>query len=278
MNAALTPGYIFTTRSAIHDFFGGQRQGGISISFERRAILLFSNSSGGRLGYHDRWAANGSGFLYYGSGPLGKMKLERGNKAIAEHLEKGRELYLFQAMEGRRIKYSGQFCLDGIIDEEENVLSKFSAPQTIVFRLKSASEVYGPYIEDASDLSSIDFPASDSLRDAALAVAPGSLLSKASKRNIWMRSRVIREYCLSRAAGQCESCLASAPFQRLDGRPYLEVHHIGRLSDGGPDHIENVVAICPNCHRRAHFSEDRETFTSFLSNKILEKEKLLGQK
>ena len=48
----------------------------------------------------------------------------------------------------------------------------------------------------------------------------------------------------------------AAPFITPDGQLYLEVHHIERLSDGGPDHPRWVVAVCPNCHRRAHYAGD----------------------
>ena len=42
------------------------------------------------------------------------------------------------------------------------------------------------------------------------------------------------------------------------GALYLETHHIVPLSEGGPDHLSNVVAVCPNDHRRAHFGRDRD--------------------
>ena len=59
---------------------------------------------------------------------------------------------------------------------------------------------------------------------------------------------------LNRANGVCGSCGARAPFKRAsDGTPYLEVHHKKRLADGGADIVENAIAVCPNCHRRAHF-------------------------
>ncbi|MGH8437576.1 MAG: HNH endonuclease [Pseudomonas sp.] len=32
-----------------------------------------------------------------------------------------------------------------------------------------------------------------------------------------------------------------------------EVHHKVRLADGGLDTVENAIAVCPNCHRQAHF-------------------------
>lgn len=60
---------------------------------------------------------------------------------------------------------------------------------------------------------------------------------------------------LDRAGGTCEACKKPAPFQRRsDGTPYLEVHHRIPLASGGEDTIENAVAVCPNCHRRAHFA------------------------
>ncbi|WP_417801151.1 HNH endonuclease [Tenacibaculum sp.] len=59
---------------------------------------------------------------------------------------------------------------------------------------------------------------------------------------------------LERAKGQCESCLKEAPFKRKkDNTPYLEVHHIKPLAEGGEDTIENAIALCPNCHREKHF-------------------------
>jgi 5-methylcytosine-specific restriction protein A len=59
---------------------------------------------------------------------------------------------------------------------------------------------------------------------------------------------------LFRANGNCEACGSPAPFTRAaDGTPYLEVHHVQPLSTGGLDTLDNVVALCPNCHRKAHF-------------------------
>lgn len=59
---------------------------------------------------------------------------------------------------------------------------------------------------------------------------------------------------LIRANGICERCDKEAPFNRAsDGTPYLEVHHIKRLADGGEDTVENAIAICPNCHRELHY-------------------------
>jgi 5-methylcytosine-specific restriction endonuclease McrA len=59
---------------------------------------------------------------------------------------------------------------------------------------------------------------------------------------------------LLRAAGHCEGCSKPAPFTRAsNGTPYLEVHHLTPLSQGGDDTIENGIALCPNCHRFRHY-------------------------
>jgi len=59
---------------------------------------------------------------------------------------------------------------------------------------------------------------------------------------------------LHRANGICGKCGNPAPFTRKsDGSPYLEVHHWIPLSEGGEDTVGNAVALCPNCHREAHF-------------------------
>lgn len=62
----------------------------------------------------------------------------------------------------------------------------------------------------------------------------------------------IAELAKRRARGRCQLCSSDAPFKNRYGKPYLEIHHIKWLSVGGVDSIDNVVALCPNCHRKMH--------------------------
>jgi 5-methylcytosine-specific restriction protein A len=56
------------------------------------------------------------------------------------------------------------------------------------------------------------------------------------------------------AEGHCEKCGKEAPFKRKrDDTPFLEVHHIVPLAEGGDDTVNNCIALCPNCHREEHF-------------------------
>jgi len=66
------------------------------------------------------------------------------------------------------------------------------------------------------------------------------------------RDPYISLYAKKRANGVCQLCGERAPFEDKNGQPYLESHHIKWLSRGGEDAIENVVGLCPNCHRKMH--------------------------
>nr|WP_281500763.1 HNH endonuclease [Kordiimonas marina] len=70
------------------------------------------------------------------------------------------------------------------------------------------------------------------------------------------------------AQGKCELCEMPAPFDRKDGRPFLEVHHIKTLAKNGPDTTDNTVALCPNCHKACHHSPETETHIEALYAKI----------
>ena len=70
------------------------------------------------------------------------------------------------------------------------------------------------------------------------------------------RDPYIAVYAKERANGICQLCHHEAPFRNSRGEPYLETHHIIWLSEGGADSVDNVVALCPNCHRKMHIVND----------------------
>lgn len=71
------------------------------------------------------------------------------------------------------------------------------------------------------------------------------------------RSAAVREALLMRAGGMCELCNEPG-FVTTAGSIYLETHHVVPLANDGLDHPSNVVAICPQDHRRAHYAVERE--------------------
>ena len=69
----------------------------------------------------------------------------------------------------------------------------------------------------------------------------------------YQRDPSVVAYALRKASGICGDCKNPAPFvSSRTGLPYLEIHHIRMLKDGGSDTVDNVVALCPNCHRERH--------------------------
>lgn len=272
----LIPGQLYRRRD-LHDRYGGQRQGGISIPRNWPVIFLFSSPRGREFGYEDGWTEDGF-YIYTGEGQEGDMTLTRGNAAIARHVEEGRDLHLFESglngIPHGWVRYVGQMVL--VDYEYAEGRDRTGRVRTIIrFRLMpigALARLDPLTMEIERTLQHEDLR---QLRAKALEQAKGSLPQREARRRIVERSQAIRQYALRRAGGHCEACGSPAPFQTPEGEPFLEVHHIRRLSDGGPDHPEWVAAVCPNCHRRAHYGKDARDFNEELARRIREKESQL---
>jgi hypothetical protein len=83
----------------------------------------------------------------------------------------------------------------------------------------------------------------------------------------------VKAWVLRQASGRCELCTLEAPFQADSGQKYLEHHHVIQLAHGGPDSVENSVALCPNCHRRLHLGADRKDQRGRLYSQVTRLEK-----
>lgn len=81
---------------------------------------------------------------------------------------------------------------------------------------------------------------------------------------VYVRDPKVAAWVLAQAKGICELCRLAAPFKTGKGEPYLEVHHAVPLAESGPDTTDNCVALCPNCHRRCHYADDRADATRML--------------
>ena len=93
----------------------------------------------------------------------------------------------------------------------------------------------------------------------------------------YRRDPNVAKLALARASGICECCNNLAPFQRVDKTSFLETHHLIPLAKDGFDEINNVCAICPNCHKELHFGENGLIKTEKLLKKINKKNKHLYQ-
>ncbi len=256
---------IYSRREDIHAKFGGQRHGGIATPPDQPYVFLFTGAAGEAFGYSDGPAEDGT-FHYYGEGQTSDMAFIRGNKAILEHAEKGKSLLLFRTLsKGQGVRFLGEFGLAGWEYKDAPDVND-EMRQAIVFKLV-------PLDAGGDDLLDAPLPPGPDLaqlRQRALEAAKvdGGGAKTGSPQSYYERSKAVRDYVLARADGVCESCERPAPFMRKDGSPYLEPHHIRRVSDGGPDHPSWVAAICPNCHREIHHGKNGTAINDNLGKKI----------
>lgn len=77
----------------------------------------------------------------------------------------------------------------------------------------------------------------------------------------------VRTFVLKRANGRCEHCGVRG-FPTTNGGFYVEAHHIIYLSDSGRDTVDNVIALCPDHHRQAHYGMDAESLEAEFINAL----------
>lgn len=243
-------------RWELHDVFGGQRYRGIATPAEDPFVFIFTGKSGEDYGYEDDFLADDT-FIYTGEGAEGDMSMTDGNKAIRNHRDEGEEIYLFEDTEYPWIvTYVGEF---EYIDHQWDTLrdKQQEKRDAIRFQLRPVGGTHIE-IEDGSptSLSKGDlFEKAKQSSPTKSAGTPRNSPSSASSGRSYPRSEVVKKFALKEADGICQGCGEEAPFIDESGMPFLEVHHLHRRSDGGPDDPENVLAICPNCHRRVHHGE-----------------------
>lgn len=273
-----TVGQDYVRRTEIHGNYGGSEQGGISPSSFCKAIFLFTGASGHKYGYTDKFLPSGT-FLFCGEGKNGPMTMSGGNKAIKDHAAMGRALHLFESLgKGMKQRYLGQFILGGI-QRTRGPDEAGAIRDVTIFELQPGGMLPAAAIT-VTPAPAVTLPASlaarqpvtlTDLRKAAVAAAasntgksPGTVTPQLQRH----RSDEVRDYVLARAKGNCENCTNPAPFLKPDGSPYLEGHHINRLSDDGIDHPKNMAAICPTCHCEIHFGANGVAVNDSLRLKI----------
>lgn len=248
-------------RSALHDEYGGQRQGGIATPRSSPIILVFTGSSGSAYGYDDKPDEDGV-FHYFGEGQVGHMRFSRGNAAIRDHSSDEKELHLFESAGSGRVRYRGEFLCAGF----KWRIAKDKAGddrKAIVFQLVGLAGL------ERDDLESL--PPGPSLAELAAPADTDPSEESAPKeglRKTYARSEALKQYVRARAEGSCEACGNGAPFLAKDGTAFLEAHHTNRRSDSGPGDRRTVIALCPNCHCRVHYGEDGNTFNETLRDKL----------
>ncbi len=219
-------------------------QGGMRRSQKTNTLVLVANHI--KSIFDDRWDDN---IMYYtGMGLKGDQSLSfMQNKTLSESNTNSVDVHFFEVFTEKVYTYQGQVMLalkpfqELQNDEDGNSRKVWVFPlmrkdsTAPVIPKKEIDRIFDKKVKKASQLSLEELKK----RARNSSSKPGK---RAATTTSYQRSPVVKAYVLKRAT----------PFNKKNGEPYLEVHHVKQLADGGYDTIENTVALCPNCHRKMH--------------------------
>lgn len=273
-------------RSELLKFIGSkQPQSGILWNKEGSDTIIIT--TGGRhtkrVSYSDSLQPDGS-WIYTGQGEKGDQNPYSFANSLLTNLDKKILLFTTREPTAKEVRERGnnkkQYQFEGLFKTVEWKIET----QTEGKRIGDKLVKY--VLQPIEELEEINLPIQDPLENIFLEPSEfytirAKILSnsdKSTKPNAVVlteyknRSIEVKKYALLRSNGKCENCEKDAPFVNSNNIPFLEVHHIFSLSDDGPDHPINVAAICPNCHREAHYGKEMQVLKDKLSQKIKIKE------
>jgi len=239
----------------ICEFFLCAPQGGMRRSKRTNTLILIANHTNSI--YEDKWTKDT--MHYTGMGSIGDQSLNFAqNKTLANSAKDDIQVHLFEVFIPKEYTYLGEVYLSGKPFIEKQLDSEKSLRNVWVFPLKRKDGLIPTVPSDLMEnilqkRVNITLASSVELLEQRIANRnseyPGERKTTSTS---YQRDPDVIAYALKRAKGFCELCGNTAPFKKRDGEPFLEVHHIEHLADGGKDSIDNTVALCPNCHRKLH--------------------------
>lgn len=89
----------------------------------------------------------------------------------------------------------------------------------------------------------------------------------------YRRKPIFVKFVKKRDEEECQAC--GCKIKKKKKGYYVEVAHIKALSEGGPDDPRNMVALCPNCHKKLDVGREdlREEVLKNLKSKLERKDK-----
>ena len=246
----------FYSNQEISEIMEVSTMGGIRISKGNHLVLCSAPYNPQKQTiYQDHFA--GDDFHYTGQGQEGDQEITAGNKAIIDSKQAGMPIHLFKKHnEGGLWEYLGEVSYqDHYWDEQTD--SKGNRRKVVMFKLKlhnySQIETTKDALEREADSSQAPLTGQE-LDDAIQKINSTIKLSKPRKR---ITRRTKQEYqrsieivrLLKQKYQKCQTC-GKPHFPTLNGQPSSEVHHIVPWAKSQDDSIENLVVLCPLCHKK----------------------------
>lgn len=136
------------SRNDLHLWFGGQSRARISTPASQDMILLFTTNGSAHHqdDFPSGWTSYGV-FRFVGEGRKGHMAFTRGNRALREHAQRGKQVHLFvrvSADDADTVRYEGEVAYRGHFYKEGKD-ENGSTRRMIVFVLKPVDEtIFAP--------------------------------------------------------------------------------------------------------------------------------------
>ncbi len=253
---AFDPGLMIgdeITNTQLQKIFKCGNMGGMRKSKKTGTLVIISDKT--KPFYHDNWK-NGI-LLYTGMGKHGDQVLKGNqNQTLYDSDTNGIAVFLFEVLVKSVYTYRGQVKLaespyqTDQPDEEGRVRKVWIFPITPIL---GDEEIDDPDPVKVAKLSTKELI----IRSQMIS---GPHEPKVVQTTVYHRDAYLKEEVKRIANGKCQLCGKEAPFIDNNGSPYLEEHHVKKLAEGGTDTLDNVVAICPNCHRKVHIlNEEADT-------------------
>jgi 5-methylcytosine-specific restriction protein A len=228
--------------------------GGMRWSTQTKNLVLIADHT--KNLYDDRWV--GKTLYYTGMGKTGDQVRTGQNKRLADQPKTGVAVHLFEVFTKNEYIYDGLVRLSGSIQEEMQP-DELGVPRMVLIFPLTLINSDEPAMPTRAELDRLARERQrvlatrpvDELRNLALVGGRQQPGSRSVTSTQYERNQAVVEYAKKAAGGCCDLCRLPAPFSTRSG-PYLECHHLRPLAEGGPDTIENAVALCPNCHRKIH--------------------------
>lgn len=245
-------GQEVTNNQIVKEFSCGN-MGGMRRSKKTNTLILISDNT--KNLYEDTWKEEI--LLYTGMGKKGDQKLVGQNKNLAESNSNGIDIHLFEVIKPKIYTYLGKVNLfetpyiDEQKDEDQIMRKVWIFPLKILCGNGSIELEKLNYIEKQKENQTKKLTIY-SLEQRAIDNFGRELSVRETKNRTFIRNQYVAELARRYADGKCDLCGEEAPFKDKKNFPYLEAHHIEWLAKDGDDNITNVVALCPNCHKKMH--------------------------
>lgn len=239
------------TNEGMRKLFQCGNMGGMRRSKQTGTLVIISDETKGL--YRDVWK---NGVLHYtGMGKIGDQVLEGNqNKTLYYSDTNGVEVHLFEVLKEAVYTYRGVVKLVDKPYKGRQPDDNGNMRDVWMFPVMPISEMAQSVTHELSEQEISKLSNKELARYAA--VKNINKEPKTTETVVYYRDPYLKQMVKRIADGKCQCCGNDAPFIDKQGEPYLEAHHVVRLADGGKDAMDNMVAICPNCHRKVHVLND----------------------